>query len=158
VACDKVVATKWSRQCGPRQCGRVPPDTFKILFLNCFTKFNLILHFLAFVPIAHCTTGWKKSRNSKLSFPSGHAAISVFSTLFLFFYLRGLQRRTSDFIIKLLFVIVSSVFISFTTYCCISRVTDFWHYPTDVLGGVCIGSLLFHLLLHKYYETRPHSI
>uniref|UniRef100_A0A914M1D9 Phosphatidic acid phosphatase type 2/haloperoxidase domain-containing protein n=1 Tax=Meloidogyne incognita TaxID=6306 RepID=A0A914M1D9_MELIC len=117
-----------------------------------------IEHPEAFVPIAHCTTGWKKSRNSKLSFPSGHAAISVFSTLFLFFYLRGLQRRTSDFIIKLLFVIVSSVFISFTTYCCISRVTDFWHFPTDVLGGVCIGSLLFHLLLHKYYETRPHSI
>jgi phosphatidate phosphatase len=111
----------------------------------------------AFVPVAHCTTGWKKSRNSKLSFPSGHAAISVFATLFLFFYLRGLQRRTPDLFIKLLFLIVSSIFIIFTIYCCISRVTDCWHYPTDVLGGVCLGSLLFHLLLHKYYGTRPHS-
>ncbi|KAL7072150.1 hypothetical protein ACQ4LE_008934 [Meloidogyne hapla] len=109
----------------------------------------------AFVPVAHCTTSWKKSRNSKLSFPSGHAAISVFSTLFLFFYLRGLQKRSSDFILKLLYVIVSSIFISFTIYCCISRVTDCWHYPTDVLGGVCLGALLFHLLLHKYYKTYP---
>uniref|UniRef100_A0A914ID77 poly(A)-specific ribonuclease n=1 Tax=Globodera rostochiensis TaxID=31243 RepID=A0A914ID77_GLORO len=54
----------------------------------------------AFVPIAHCTGGWKSSRNSKMSFPSGHAAASVFCTLFLIFYLRGLQIRFPIFFLK----------------------------------------------------------
>ncbi|KAL3114948.1 hypothetical protein niasHT_011384 [Heterodera trifolii] len=46
----------------------------------------------AYVKLAHCTVGWKNSRNSKMSFPSGHAAASVFCTLFLAVMLTETER------------------------------------------------------------------
>ena len=109
----------------------------------------------AFVPIAHCTTGWKTSRNAKLSFPSGHACASTFASLFLFFYLRGVQRRYPCLTLKLFFILSTAASLIFTIFCCATRITDSWHHPTDVLGGILLGALLFHLLLHKYYKAFP---
>ncbi|KAI3411885.1 hypothetical protein GPALN_001947 [Globodera pallida] len=110
----------------------------------------------AFVPIAHCTGGWKSSRNSKMSFPSGHAAASVFCTLFLIFYLRGLQIRFPIFFLKSVYLLVSAAFVVFSVICCKSRVNDCWHFQSDVLGGLLLGSLLYYILLHKF-ATNQHT-
>ena len=100
--------------------------------------------FPAFVPMAHCkTTSWRAARNAKMSFPSGHAALSTFACLCLFFYLRTAQMRHPYIHLKLLMATVSSAFTVFTVLCCISRVTDGWHYPTDVIGGITYGAILF---------------
>lgn len=106
-----------------------------------------------FVPVAHCMAGWKNARNSKLSFPSGHAAASVFCTLFLIFYLRGLQKRLPYLRLQIMFYIVSLFFVVFTAFCCMSRVTDCWHFVSDVFGGIVYGTLTFYLLLRKYTST-----
>jgi hypothetical protein len=89
---------------------------------------------LGFVPVAHCTANWRSSRNSKLSFPSGHAFAAVFCTLFLFFYLRGVQKRhPGDAILKIFFWAVNCISALFTIYCCNNTFKKFNFYNTGTI-------------------------
>ncbi len=81
---------------------------------------------------------------SEYSFPSGHSASSFTAAAALFAY----QRR-----IGLIALFVAAV-IAF------SRMYLFVHYPTDILGGICIGVLDAFLVvrLMRAWERRRASL
>lgn len=87
------------------------------------------------------------------SFPSGHATMSfaVFMTLAYLISLRVKRRSISRLITTLLLILV--IFIG------ISRVYLGAHYPTDVVGGWIVGSIVL-LLIRAYvaaYESKNET-
>lgn len=76
---------------------------------------------------------------SQRSFPSGHAYSVFFSSVFLICYI---QARFREMPSKLLVVFVNSIILLWTSFCCITRITDNWHHPVDVIGA-CLITLPF---------------
>lgn len=104
----------------------------------------------AFIETTTCLASWKKARNAHMSFPSGHAAGSVFAFLFILYYLQQLYSRKNTTMTTNRFrYFISGFYALFMVYCCVSRVTDFWHFSTDVLGGCVLAGVLFAILYLK---------
>ncbi|KAL7024549.1 hypothetical protein ACKWTF_013102 [Chironomus riparius] len=72
---------------------------------------------------------------SQRSFPSGHTYSVFFSSIFLISYI---QARFSEMPSKLLVVFIHSVIILWTSFCCVTRISDNWHRPADVIGACLI--------------------
>lgn len=77
------------------------------------------------------------------SFPSGHAAASVYIT---FYFMRYLEARFDKYRITL--SAVQSICFIWVVVCCVSRVTEHYHHVGDVLGGIVLA------LLFVYYSVR----
>lgn len=89
---------------------------------------------------------------SGLSFPSGHSMTSlVFYGLLLILLLQGQARKKTAYGLTAFF-------------CCLifligcSRIYLGVHYPTDVLGGFCLGSALLFFFLWSYGRAYKTSI
>ncbi|KAK9729559.1 PAP2 superfamily [Popillia japonica] len=74
----------------------------------------------------------------RLSFPSGHSSFSMYTMLYFAIYIQSrmtwdgskLLRHTLQFI-----AIVASIFTGMT------RISDYKHHWSDVLGGLLIGAI-----------------
>ncbi|CAM4762196.1 unnamed protein product [Rotaria magnacalcarata] len=75
-------------------------------------------------------------QEAKLSFPSGHSSYSTYAFIFLFVYFeaRLVCRR-----IKFLKPFFQCICVAIAFFTCLSRVTDYKHHATDVIGGALIG-------------------
>jgi phosphatidate phosphatase len=129
-----------------------------------------------------CQTSFKHARNSRLSFPSGHAAASAFALLFLAYFLQRTERKLlvafhdskkqqhsssskTDFKLRLKAKFsmlytkgMVALYGGFCIICCASRVLDNWHFMSDVIGGVLFALLLFFILLKSYTKIgKPVS-
>ena len=87
-----------------------------------------------------------KGKNAHLSFVSGHASISCSSALFVILFVHSrmtntLQRQLTGLLIPLMHIIVASLAI----FTCLTRISDYWHFPTDVLGGSILGMIIQYL-------------
>nr|CAH0113676.1 unnamed protein product [Daphnia galeata] len=80
----------------------------------------------------------KLLRESRLSFPSGHASFSAYTMLFLAFYL---QRRMNWSGSKLLRPTIQICVLMLSWYTGLSRVSDYKHHWSDVLSGFLIGAI-----------------
>lgn len=95
-----------------------------------------------FVPSFNCTNTeyhYLIVRECNRSFPSGHAAISVFTSLFMIWYL---QRRSQKIGRRWMVLLVQLLFVAWAVFCSISRITDKRHYWWDVLAGTLIGIVM----------------
>lgn len=97
----------------------------------------------------------KYGRNSKMSFPSGHAAAAVFAQLFIWYFLKSavLNGNFKEHNLTLMrkfkrYVIIFYSF--FAVICAMTRIFDCWHFPSDVLGGVLTALVFFYATLWKY--------
>ncbi|VDP12172.1 unnamed protein product [Soboliphyme baturini] len=87
-------------------------------------------------------------KTARESFPSGHAAVSVYAFMFLMFYCRSKCKFLISH--KFLAITLVAIDIAWTATCCITRVTDHWHHTTDVVAGCIIGvASLSAMLLRK---------
>ncbi|KAK4015742.1 hypothetical protein OUZ56_030716 [Daphnia magna] len=77
-------------------------------------------------------------RESRLSFPSGHASFSAYTMLFLALYL---QRRMNWSGSKLLRPTIQISALLLSWYTGLTRVSDYKHHWSDVLSGFLIGSI-----------------
>ena len=78
-----------------------------------------------------------------MSFVSGHSSIACASAFFVIFYLQAkaagpLRQRlpeTGHYLVPLAQV-AAAILALFTA---LTRISDYWHHPTDVLGGCLLG-------------------
>ncbi|XP_057373400.1 phospholipid phosphatase 1-like isoform X1 [Daphnia carinata] len=77
-------------------------------------------------------------RESRLSFPSGHASFSAYTMLFLALYL---QRRMNWSGSKLLRPTIQISALLLSWYTGLTRVSDYKHHWSDVLSGFLIGAI-----------------
>lgn len=89
---------------------------------------------------------------------SGHASISVYAALFLIWFLQcRIPQLRSLFLIPL----IQSMLMIWTSFCCISRITDHRHHPHDVIGGVFLGFVFAfytcHILSDNFCDDKHRS-
>ncbi|EFO89838.1 hypothetical protein CRE_07240 [Caenorhabditis remanei] len=81
----------------------------------------------------------RKIRTARTSFPSGHTAAAFHVFLFIYIYLRRMATNTGIKEIITVRNILVPTYAIWTLVCAVTRVTDNWHFPTDVLGGVILA-------------------
>ena len=83
-----------------------------------------------------CTAKPFHIRDSKMSFPSGHASISFSSAVWIFLFLGKIMQNKEEiwWLLVRLVPIFIAIFISAT------RLVDYMHYPSDVISGAVLGS------------------
>ncbi|CAD6188668.1 unnamed protein product [Caenorhabditis auriculariae] len=88
-----------------------------------------------------CTNPDKhRIRTARTSFPSGHTAAAFHLLIFLFIYLNRMSSHTRVAEISFFRWLVLPTYTVWTLFTAITRVTDFWHFPTDVLGGIILAA------------------
>ncbi|CAI4233133.1 unnamed protein product [Auanema sp. JU1783] len=88
-------------------------------------------------------------RTARTSFPSGHTAAAVFVWLFYTFYLIRMSRISNVELVTKMRNIILPAITAWTLLTGITRVTDNWHHPTDVLGGIILALVCFVPLYWK---------
>ncbi|CAL4096572.1 unnamed protein product, partial [Meganyctiphanes norvegica] len=91
----------------------------------------------AYVDPIPCT-GEQNSKmlNSRLSFPSGHASLSMFTMLYLTIYLHVHLRMRYTCVLRVIFQVA---FLTIALYTGLSRIHDYKHHWEDVLAGFVEG-------------------
>lgn len=86
----------------------------------------------------HCNTTATdvELREAKLSFPSGHSSYATYAFIFLFVYF---EARLVCPNIQFLKPFLQCLCVATAFFTCLSRVTDYKHHATDVIGGSLIG-------------------
>lgn len=88
-----------------------------------------------------CTNPDLTERNLRTmltSFPSGHSALGVYFSIFLGWLLQCRMRNLET---KLLVPTIQTILILYAAFCCITRITDNFHHPHDVLFGILFGAV-----------------
>lgn len=88
---------------------------------------------------AFCTGSEKDVNEARLSFPSGHSSFAAYTMLFLIIYLEARMHLLKLRFIKPL-VQMTAFIAAYIT--CISRIRDYHHRGTDVIGGVVLGVVI----------------
>lgn len=89
-------------------------------------------------------------RLARESFPSGHAMVAVYSAFFLYFYLSERRKVLNVYI----FGAFLTAYTAWAVVCCITRITDYWHHPKDVVAGIILGILVAFVLFRKRENTQ----
>uniref|UniRef100_A0A0B7AJN3 Phosphatidic acid phosphatase type 2/haloperoxidase domain-containing protein n=1 Tax=Arion vulgaris TaxID=1028688 RepID=A0A0B7AJN3_9EUPU len=128
------------------------PDTYNISCTQDTNNDRYILYYTC----TNTLVDHKLIQDSHLSFPSGHASMSMFSALFTIFYL---QMRMDVTFSHLMRPTLQMVILLLAMFCCVSRVTDYKHFTSDVLAGIAIGIVLawgtFYRLGKELIPTHP---
>lgn len=85
----------------------------------------------------------------RLSFPSGHSSISFYAMTYLVLYIHGQWRisKTVKFAVEFLCIL-------FAVSVAVSRVSDYWHFWSDVFTGSFIG-IISAVAVVRYISHLP---
>ncbi|KAI3378443.1 hypothetical protein SNEBB_000223 [Seison nebaliae] len=75
-------------------------------------------------------------KETRLSFPSGHASSMFYGMVFLSLYLKDLNRRHRYSSVVLM---MQALLLSLATFVALTRYIDHKHHPTDILTGTILG-------------------
>ena len=104
------------------------------------------------------TNDFKVLKESHLSFPSGHASYSGFSATFLIVFLESqIEYNRWEMLPK---YFLQALIGAAAFYVGLSRVTDNFHHPTDVLIGFIIGifiGIAMHYSLVNFYYPKSQT-
>ena len=141
---------------GKKLVGRLRPHFISVCqpnysILNCTTtrNSNTIYNYID-TSGSFCTNSDKAVKEARLSFPSGHSSFSTYCMIFLIIYIQIRWRSIQTRFLKALIQIISFSAAYFT---CLSRISDFHHRGSDVIGGVCIG-LFFAVFVTKFVDQE----
>ncbi|XP_041455479.1 phospholipid phosphatase 3-like isoform X2 [Lytechinus variegatus] len=92
----------------------------------------------------------KRMLEARRSFPSGHAAVAVYTMLFVVLYM---QSRWSWRDTVFLRPLVQVIALFLALYTCLSRISDYKHHWSDVFGGAVMGgSIAAAMVWHLVYQ------
>ncbi|XP_073449993.1 phospholipid phosphatase 3 isoform X1 [Aquarana catesbeiana] len=106
-----------------------------------FTKINCSL---GYIQEYTCTGLPNKVMEARKSFFSGHASFSMYTMLYLVFYL---QSRFTWRGARLLRPLLQFTLLMMAFYTGLSRVSDHKHHPSDVLAGFVQGALVAYCIV-----------
>uniref|UniRef100_A0A8C0G875 Phosphatidic acid phosphatase type 2/haloperoxidase domain-containing protein n=1 Tax=Chelonoidis abingdonii TaxID=106734 RepID=A0A8C0G875_CHEAB len=85
-----------------------------------------------------CTVGPSQEKEARKSFYSGHASFAMYSMTYLFY----LQARLTWRGARLLRPLLQFVLLLLALYTGLTRISDYWHHPSDVAVGFLQGALI----------------
>ena len=100
----------------------------------------------------------QRFHDAHLSFPSGHASTSVYTMIFLIFYIKYTWNCRK---MGLLTPFVQIVLFSIAFFTCLTRVVDHKHHFTDILAGSVLGlvfSILIFVFLTDFLKKKTFSL
>ncbi|XP_064845540.1 phospholipid phosphatase 3 isoform X1 [Oncorhynchus masou masou] len=120
--------------------GRMRPHFLDV----CNPDWSAINCSLGYITSYTCNGPEGKVQEARKSFFSGHASFSMFTMLYLTFYL---QSRFTWRGARLLRPLVQFTLLMMAFYTGLSRVSDHKHHPTDVLAGFVQGALVAYCIV-----------
>ncbi|XP_073499801.1 phospholipid phosphatase 3 isoform X1 [Phyllobates terribilis] len=123
--------------------GRLRPHFIEVCKPN-FTLINCSLESHEYIQNYECTGPESKVIEARKSFFSGHASFSMYTMLYLVFYL---QSRFTWRGARLLRPLLQFTLLMMAFYTGLSRVSDHKHHPTDVLAGFVQGALVAYCIV-----------
>uniref|UniRef100_A0A183E249 AcidPPc domain-containing protein n=1 Tax=Gongylonema pulchrum TaxID=637853 RepID=A0A183E249_9BILA len=103
---------------------------------------------------ANCTgTDMHRIRVGRQSFPSGHSAAAALLFTFLYFYLKGLTDATGSKLLRVIRAVLLSVVGMWAALVMTTRVTDHWHHPSDVLGGILLAAACIYIPVRRTHSS-----
>ncbi|KAK3584941.1 hypothetical protein CHS0354_021824 [Potamilus streckersoni] len=137
--------------------GRLRPNFFDL----CRPDFSRIDCSQGYITNYTCTNDEHSAstlRNSRQSFPSGHAAFSIFTSMYLVLYI---QKRLHISYSHFLKPAMQAALILLSLLCSVSRITDHMHHSSDVIAGIVIGFMVacavFHSLGIKHLNDQKRK-
>ncbi|XP_054907598.1 phospholipid phosphatase 3 isoform X2 [Poeciliopsis prolifica] len=120
--------------------GRMRPHFLDV----CRPDFSTINCSLGYITNYTCTGDDSEVQEARKSFFSGHASFSLFSMLYLAFYI---QSRFTWRGARLLRPLLQFTLVMMAFYTGLSRISDHKHHPTDVLAGFVQGALVAYCIV-----------
>ncbi|XP_013869278.1 lipid phosphate phosphohydrolase 3 isoform X2 [Austrofundulus limnaeus] len=120
--------------------GRLRPHFLDV----CMPDFSTINCSLGYITDYQCQGPESRVQEARKSFFSGHASFSMYTMLYLVFYL---QSRFTWHGARLLRPLTQFTLIMMSFYTGLSRVSDHKHHPTDVLAGFIQGALVAYCIV-----------
>ncbi|KAM3914347.1 phospholipid phosphatase 3 isoform 2-T2 [Leptodactylus fuscus] len=120
--------------------GRLRPHFIEV----CDPDFTQINCSLGYIQDYKCRGVESKVTEARKSFFSGHASFSMYTMLYLVFYL---QSRFTWRGARLLRPLLQFTLLMMAFYTGLSRVSDHKHHPTDVLAGFVQGALVAYCIV-----------
>lgn len=120
--------------------GRMRPHFLDV----CKPDWSKINCSLGYITDYQCQGPDKKVEEARKSFFSGHASFSMYTMLYLVFYI---QSRFTWRGARLLRPLTQFTLIMMSFYTGLSRVSDHKHHPTDVLAGFAQGALVAYCIV-----------
>nr|CDJ95874.1 Phosphatidic acid phosphatase type 2 haloperoxidase domain containing protein [Haemonchus contortus] len=145
--------------------------TFLMEYLKC-TIGRLRPHFLAvcqpdwsrmdctdkeYIPVSETfcmNPDTRRIRTARTSFPSGHTAAAFHVWMFLGLYLCRMANITGIPSLYKTRNILLAIFTIWTGFTAISRITDYWHHPSDVLGGIVLAASCILPVFGRQWRTH----
>ncbi|XP_063075447.1 phospholipid phosphatase 3-like isoform X1 [Engraulis encrasicolus] len=131
--------------------GRLRPHFLDV----CKPDFSTINCSLGYITEYNCQGDYSKVQEARKSFFSGHASFSMYTMLYLAFYL---QSRFTWHGARLLRPLVQFTLLMMAFYTGLSRVSDHKHHPTDVLAGFFQGALVAYCIVFyvsDLFKSKP---
>ncbi|KAK7133322.1 hypothetical protein R3I94_015257 [Phoxinus phoxinus] len=119
--------------------GRMRPHFLDV----CQPDYSTINCSLGYITQYTCNGDPSKVQEARKSFFSGHASFSMYTMLYLAFYL---QSRFTWRGARLLRPLLQFTLLMMAFYTGLSRVSDHKHHPTDVLAGFVQGALVAYCI------------
>lgn len=136
--------------------GRLRPHFLAV----CQPDFSLLNCSVGYVEDYNCTGSPSAVKEARKSFYSGHASFSMYTMMYLVFYL---QARFTWLGARMLRPVVQFILVMLALYTGFTRVSDYRHHPSDVVMGYIQGLLVaywaaFHISgMFRYKTCKPSS-
>uniref|UniRef100_A0A3P9KNP6 Phosphatidic acid phosphatase type 2/haloperoxidase domain-containing protein n=1 Tax=Oryzias latipes TaxID=8090 RepID=A0A3P9KNP6_ORYLA len=127
--------------------GRMRPHFLDV----CKPDFSTINCSLGYITEYQCQGPESQVQEARKSFFSGHASFSMYTMLYLVFYL---QSRFTWHGARLLRPLTQFTLIMMSFYTGLSRVSDHKHHPTDVLAGFIQGAVVAYCVVSTVQTDR----
>ncbi|XP_041358648.1 phospholipid phosphatase 3-like [Gigantopelta aegis] len=125
--------------------GRLRPNFFDV----CKPEFNNINCSTRYITEYTCMNtefSEREIRESRLSFPSGHASFGMFCAVYTALYLQARFLFGSSVLTK---PTLQAGLVLVAVWCGMTRITDHKHFSADVVTGFTLGTIVAWLVFYK---------